>query len=252
MLMHTRGILVMTPESAMVLTGKQALDYSGGVSAEDNFGIGGYERIMGPNGEAQYWAPDLIGARRPALRPLRAHLRGPRRAVPPPGAPPRTPSTATCAARRRHDGADGGRVHRGRRHLLRRPQRRPQEALRHALADAGHDRPGPPAARALGRRCATPRPRSSTTPTSAASRPRSSASSRGRCPATAPSPPTGPTSGRRARCSRCRRRRWPGPSTRPAATARWWCWPTCPASTVRPSRCAGCSSSTAPRSAGPS
>jgi acetyl-CoA carboxylase carboxyltransferase component/pyruvate/2-oxoglutarate dehydrogenase complex dihydrolipoamide acyltransferase (E2) component len=62
MLMHTRGILVMTPESAMVLTGKQALDYSGGVSAEDNFGIGGFERIMGPNGEAQYWAPDLAGA----------------------------------------------------------------------------------------------------------------------------------------------------------------------------------------------
>ncbi len=62
MLMHTRGILVMTPESAMVLTGKQALDYSGGVSAEDNFGIGGYERIMGPNGQAQYWAPDVAGA----------------------------------------------------------------------------------------------------------------------------------------------------------------------------------------------
>jgi acetyl/propionyl-CoA carboxylase alpha subunit/acetyl-CoA carboxylase carboxyltransferase component len=62
MLMHTRGILVMTPQSAMVLTGKQALDYSGGVSAEDNFGIGGYERIMGPNGQAQYWAPDLGGA----------------------------------------------------------------------------------------------------------------------------------------------------------------------------------------------
>jgi acetyl-CoA carboxylase carboxyltransferase component len=62
MLMHTRGILVMTPESAMVLTGKQSLDYAGGVSAEDNFGIGGYERIMGPNGEAQYWAPDLAGA----------------------------------------------------------------------------------------------------------------------------------------------------------------------------------------------
>ena len=59
MLMHTRGILVMTPESAMVLTGKQALDYSGAVSAEDNFGIGGYERIMGPNGQAQYWAEDL-------------------------------------------------------------------------------------------------------------------------------------------------------------------------------------------------
>ncbi|WP_199510932.1 ATP-binding protein [Nucisporomicrobium flavum] len=63
MLMHTRGILVMTPDSAMVLTGKQALDFSGGVSAEDNFGIGGYDRVMGPNGQAQYWAPDLLAAR---------------------------------------------------------------------------------------------------------------------------------------------------------------------------------------------
>ena len=62
MLMHTKGILVMTPDGAMVLTGKQALDYSGGVSAEDNFGIGGYDRIMGPNGQAQYWAPDLAAA----------------------------------------------------------------------------------------------------------------------------------------------------------------------------------------------
>jgi acetyl/propionyl-CoA carboxylase alpha subunit/acetyl-CoA carboxylase carboxyltransferase component len=67
MLMHTRGILVMTPESAMVLTGKQALDYSGGVSAEDNLGIGGYERIMGPNGQAQYWAPDIAAACRVLL-----------------------------------------------------------------------------------------------------------------------------------------------------------------------------------------
>ncbi len=63
MLMHTRGILVMTPDSAMVLTGKQSLDFSGGVSAEDNFGIGGYDRVMGPNGQAQYWARDLAGAR---------------------------------------------------------------------------------------------------------------------------------------------------------------------------------------------
>ncbi|GGM85548.1 carboxyl transferase domain-containing protein [Dactylosporangium sucinum] len=63
MLMHTKGILVMTPDSAMVLTGKQSLDFSGGVSAEDNFGIGGYDRVMGPNGQAQYWAPDLQAAR---------------------------------------------------------------------------------------------------------------------------------------------------------------------------------------------
>src|SRR5699024_3847413 len=62
MLMHTKGILVMTPDSAMVLTGKQSLDFSGGVSAEDNFGIGGYDRVMGPNGQAQYWVPDLGGA----------------------------------------------------------------------------------------------------------------------------------------------------------------------------------------------
>jgi acetyl/propionyl-CoA carboxylase alpha subunit/acetyl-CoA carboxylase carboxyltransferase component len=62
MLMHTKGILVMCPDSAMVLTGKQALDYSGGVSAEDNSGIGGYDRIMGPNGQAQYAARDLADA----------------------------------------------------------------------------------------------------------------------------------------------------------------------------------------------
>ncbi|MEI2776744.1 MAG: carboxyl transferase domain-containing protein [Tetrasphaera sp.] len=62
MLMHTKGVLIMTPDSAMVLTGKQSLDFSGGVSAEDNFGIGGYDRVMGPNGQAQYWAPDLAGA----------------------------------------------------------------------------------------------------------------------------------------------------------------------------------------------
>ncbi|HXY11763.1 MAG TPA: carboxyl transferase domain-containing protein [Terriglobales bacterium] len=59
MLMHTRGILVMTPKAAMVLTGKRALDYSGGISAEDNQGIGGYDRIMGINGQAQYWARDV-------------------------------------------------------------------------------------------------------------------------------------------------------------------------------------------------
>ncbi|WP_017615196.1 ATP-binding protein [Nocardiopsis salina] len=62
MLMHTKGVLVMTPDSAMVLTGKQSLDFSGGVSAEDNHGIGGHDRVMGPNGQAQYWAPNLAAA----------------------------------------------------------------------------------------------------------------------------------------------------------------------------------------------
>ena len=68
MLLHTRGILVMTPDGAMVLTGKTALDYSGSVSAEDNQGIGGYEHIMGPNGQAQYWARDIGDACQILLR----------------------------------------------------------------------------------------------------------------------------------------------------------------------------------------
>ncbi|HJX26478.1 MAG TPA: carboxyl transferase domain-containing protein, partial [Thermoanaerobaculia bacterium] len=68
MLLHTRGVLIMTREGSMVLTGKQALAYSGAVSAEDNLGIGGYERIMGPNGQAQYFARDLGEACRLLIR----------------------------------------------------------------------------------------------------------------------------------------------------------------------------------------
>ncbi|TSD65131.1 carboxyl transferase domain-containing protein [Aeromicrobium piscarium] len=59
MLMHTRGILVMVGDSSMVLTGKDALDFAGAVSADTNQGIGGYERIMGPNGQAQYHAETI-------------------------------------------------------------------------------------------------------------------------------------------------------------------------------------------------
>ena len=95
MLMHTKGILVMTPDSAMVLTGKQSLDFSGGVSAEDNFGIGGYDRVMGPNGQAQYWAPDLAGAPGDADGALRPHLRRARRGRSAAGRHDRSRSTAT-------------------------------------------------------------------------------------------------------------------------------------------------------------
>ena len=91
MLMHTRGILVMMPESAMVLTGKTALDYSGSVSAEDNLGIGGYERIMGPNGQAQYFARDLAEACRILLRHYDHTLRRAGRALPAAGRRPRDP-----------------------------------------------------------------------------------------------------------------------------------------------------------------
>jgi acetyl-CoA carboxylase carboxyltransferase component len=62
MLMHTRGVLIMTPAASMVLTGSAALAASGSVSAEDEVEIGGHERVMGPNGQAQYFAPDLLGA----------------------------------------------------------------------------------------------------------------------------------------------------------------------------------------------
>ncbi|MCC6806213.1 MAG: ATP-grasp domain-containing protein [Deltaproteobacteria bacterium] len=62
MLMHTKGVLIMTDEGAMVLTGKRALDYSGSVSAEDHQGIGGARRIMGPNGEAQFIVRDISEA----------------------------------------------------------------------------------------------------------------------------------------------------------------------------------------------
>ena len=64
MLMHTRGVLIMGPRASMVLTGRAALEASGSVSAEDEVAIAGFERIMGPNGQAQYFADDLASAYR--------------------------------------------------------------------------------------------------------------------------------------------------------------------------------------------
>jgi acetyl-CoA carboxylase carboxyltransferase component len=58
----TRGVLIMLPGASMVLTGRAALEAAGGVSAEDELGIGGYERIMGPSGQAHYLAHDLSHA----------------------------------------------------------------------------------------------------------------------------------------------------------------------------------------------
>ena len=88
MLMHTKGILVMVPGSSMVLTGKQALEYSGSVSAEDNEGIGGYDRIMGPNGQAQYRAGSVAEACRILLRHYDYTYRAPGE-----GFPRRAPTT---------------------------------------------------------------------------------------------------------------------------------------------------------------
>jgi len=62
MLLHTRGVLIMTRSGSMVLTGKAALEASGSVAGEDEAAIGGLERIMAPNGQAQYYAADLLDA----------------------------------------------------------------------------------------------------------------------------------------------------------------------------------------------
>ena len=248
MLMHTKGILVMTPDSAMVLTGKQSLDFSGGVSAEDNFGIGGYDRVMGPNGQAQYWAPDLAGACEVLMSALRPHLRRAGGVRVRGGRRPPTRWTATSASYP-HELADsdfrtvGDIFSAGH-------QPRPQEAVRHPHGHARRRRPGPPGAGALGRdgrrrhhgRPGRPPRRLPGLP--------ARASSRGRCRGGASRPATARTRGRRARCSRGRRRRRRGRSTPPAATGRWSCWRTCPASTAHRTRCATCSWSTAPRSAG--
>ncbi|MBN2442000.1 MAG: ATP-grasp domain-containing protein [Spirochaetales bacterium] len=62
MLMHTRGMLIMSENASMLLTGKKALDFSGSVSAETNEEIGGAEHIMEPNGQAQVRVKDIYEA----------------------------------------------------------------------------------------------------------------------------------------------------------------------------------------------
>ncbi len=83
MLMHTRGLLVMTEEAAMLLTGKKALDFSGSVSAEDNVGIGGVERVMGPNGQSQVRAATLYEAYMSLFRHYELTYREPGQPFPP-------------------------------------------------------------------------------------------------------------------------------------------------------------------------
>ena len=251
MLMHTKGILVMTPDSAMVLTGKQALDYSGSVSAEDNLGIGGYERIMGQNGQGQYWAPDLPGAISRAAGALRPRLRRCRRAVPASRHDVRSRRIATSETFPHH--LDASPIHDRRRHLLRRRQPGAQAALRHPHRDACGDRPGPRPARALarphGRRHGRRLGRQGGRLAGRHARHRG----HGRCAA------AGILPGRRPRpmdvgdpVSDVVEEGGPRRQRGERQPSRSSCWRTCPASTARPSRCGRCSSSSAPRSAGPS
>ena len=207
--MHTKGILIMTPDSAMVLTGKHSLDYSGGVSAEDNFGIGGYDRVMGPNGQAQYWAPNLSAACETLfahydhtyIAPGEGTRAGPR---------PPTPSTVTCGSSRTTTRT--ARSPPSARSSRPRPTpsaRSPSTSARSCARSSTRTTRSSSAGRAWPTRT----PPSSSTPTSAATRSRA----RDRVaadPAPGSFPPTAPTSGRRARCSRSRRRRRPERSTR--------------------------------------
>ena len=190
MLMHTKGILVMTPDSAMVLTGKQALDYSGSVSAEDNLG---HRRLRADHGSER--AGPVLGAGpagsdRRAAGALRPHLRRSRRAVPAPRDDESTQSDRDVrdvpAPPRRQPDRDR------RRHLLRRRQPGAQAALRHPHGDACGRRPGPRPARALARpdRAATRSSRG--TPRWAVGRWRCSASRDGRCVAAGVLPADGP------------------------------------------------------------
>ncbi len=83
MLMHTKGILIMTDDASMLLTGKRALDFSGSVSGETNLDIGGAEKIMAPNGQCQLRAKTLADGYRMLLEHYKYSYKAPGQAFPP-------------------------------------------------------------------------------------------------------------------------------------------------------------------------
>ena len=206
MLMHTRGALIMTPGASMVLTGRASLEASGGVAAEDEVGIGGYERIMGPSGQAQYFAVDLGDAYRILYDHYRYTYvvpgeRGPRASK---SADPRRAQHRPVPVRRR-----GLRVRDGRaRSSTTRRTRAGRGRSRCARVMARGRRPGRRAPRALaavgGRRDRDRLGRGARRHPGDADRHREPERRRAR--ATGPS--TAPRRGAAERSSRSRRRRW--------------------------------------------
>ena len=83
MLMHTKGLLIMTDDASMLLTGKKALDFAGSVSGETNLDIGGAEKIMVPNGQAQLRASNLPDAYRLLFKHYRYTYKLPKSDFPP-------------------------------------------------------------------------------------------------------------------------------------------------------------------------
>ena len=133
MLMHTRGVLIMTPQASMVLTGQRGARGVGLGGAEDEVAIGGHERVMGPNGQAQYFATDLLARVQHPVRALRVHLRGAGRARAAPlphqrpGRARRARSRIATLTRRAHGFAHGRRG-------LRRRRRTPAASARSRCA----------------------------------------------------------------------------------------------------------------------
>lgn len=62
MLGHCQGLLVMVDGTAMVLTGRRALATSGGVAGTSDLDHGGFDDVMGPNGQAHHRAATLADA----------------------------------------------------------------------------------------------------------------------------------------------------------------------------------------------
>ena len=250
MLMHTKGILVMTPDSAMVLTGKHSLDYSGGVSAEDNFGIGGYDRVMGPNGQAQYWAPNLQAA----CEMLFAHYE--HAYVAPGERCPRPAETDRPARPRRADvpaRAPGQRLHHRRRHLLRRPPTRSGRSRSTSARSCGRSPTRTTRCWSGGPAWPTP------TPSVVVRRPPRRPPGDGHRHRVAADPAAGQLPGRRAgpvdgghAVPAVVEEDRPGDQRRQRQPAAGGAGEPVRASTGHRSRCASCSWSTAPRSAGPS
>ncbi|MFV0318046.1 MAG: carboxyl transferase domain-containing protein [Microthrixaceae bacterium] len=62
MLGHCAGMLVMVEGSSMVLTGRRALGLAGGATEATDEMLGGYDEVMGPNGEAHHRVGSLDDA----------------------------------------------------------------------------------------------------------------------------------------------------------------------------------------------
>ena len=204
----------MTPRQLDGADRQEGLDFSGGVSAEDNFGIGGYERIMGPNGQAQYWAADLAAACRVLLATTSTRYVAPGERFRA-GRTDRSDLTrdvGALAARRARD--------RPLTPIARssptstNPERKQPFDIRSVMravidADRPLERWRDARRRERGRVGRAPRRLAG----------RRSGSSLVRCCVERRSAADGPDNGHRARCSRARRRRSPARSTRPRAPA---------------------------------